>query len=76
MNVAVNSAAHLAAHSCVAASARSLTHLQVRSLTCSSAPSTALAICADSRFAAAHLAAAPSTALATCADFISALRWN
>ncbi len=42
--VPVTPAPHLAAHPCVAASGRALTHLGVRSLPSSAAPSAGLAI--------------------------------
>jgi len=45
MIVPVTSASHLAAHPRVAASGRALTHLEVRSLLSSAAPSAGLAIC-------------------------------
>ena len=48
--VPFTTAPHLAAHPCVAASGRALTHLEVRSLPSSAAPSAGLAICGATGF--------------------------
>ena len=50
MTVSSTTAPHLAAHPCVAASGRALTHLEVRSLPSSVAPSAGLASCAAAGF--------------------------
>jgi hypothetical protein len=50
MSTRLTTAPHLAAHPCVAASGRALTHAEVRSRTSSAAPSAGLAMSGAARF--------------------------